>query len=79
MADKSGSNGMGLGMILFLIFLTLKLTNHIDWSWWWVFSPLLIHLLLATIIILVYVKKLYSNEKTYNKKSYYTDFFNRGK
>lgn len=25
---------------LFLIFVTLKLTHHIDWSWWWVVSPL---------------------------------------
>lgn len=26
--------------VLFLIFLTLKLTNVIDWSWWWVTCPL---------------------------------------
>ncbi len=26
--------------ILFLIFLTLKLTGHITWSWWWVTAPL---------------------------------------
>lgn len=25
---------------LFLIFLVLKLTDVIDWSWWWVCSPL---------------------------------------
>ena len=25
---------------LFLIFLVLKLTGLIDWSWWWVTSPL---------------------------------------
>jgi hypothetical protein len=23
----------------YLIFLVLKLTNQIDWSWWWVTSP----------------------------------------
>jgi hypothetical protein len=28
------------GMILFLIFMTLKLTGHITWSWWWVTAPL---------------------------------------
>jgi hypothetical protein len=32
--------GIGLGTLLFLIFLILKLTNYIDWSWWWVTSPL---------------------------------------
>ena len=26
--------------LLFLLFLGLKLANKIDWSWWWVFSPL---------------------------------------
>lgn len=26
--------------LLFLLFLGLKLGNVIDWSWWWVFSPL---------------------------------------
>jgi hypothetical protein len=28
------SKGMGIGTILFLIFMTLKLTGDIDWSWW---------------------------------------------
>ena len=30
---------MKLNTILFCIFLTLKLTGHIVWSWWWVFAP----------------------------------------
>ena len=25
--------------VLGLIFITLKLTNFIAWSWWWVLSP----------------------------------------
>jgi len=25
---------------LTLIFITLKLTGHIDWSWWWVTAPM---------------------------------------
>lgn len=25
---------------VFIVFLILKLTNNIDWSWWWVTSPL---------------------------------------
>lgn len=31
---------------LFLIFLVLKATTLITWSWWWVSSPLLIRILL---------------------------------
>jgi hypothetical protein len=33
-------NGIGIGWVLFLIFLVLKLTKTIAWSWWWVTSPL---------------------------------------
>jgi len=25
---------------IFIVFLILKLTDNIDWSWWWVTSPL---------------------------------------
>ena len=32
--------GIGLGIILFIVFLVLKLTEVIDWSWWWVTAPL---------------------------------------
>ena len=27
-------------IILFLIFMVLKLTDQIDWSWWWITAPL---------------------------------------
>jgi hypothetical protein len=51
MSNKSNSsNGLGLGMILFLIFMTLKLTGDINWSWWWVTSPLWIPILLLLAI-----------------------------
>ncbi len=29
-----------LGTALFLVFLVLKLTGFIAWSWWWVTAPL---------------------------------------
>lgn len=32
--------GLSLTTILFLIFLVLKLTGYITWSWWWVTAPL---------------------------------------
>ena len=32
--------GIGLGTILFVVFLVLKLTEVIDWSWWWVTAPI---------------------------------------
>jgi hypothetical protein len=48
---SNSSNGIGLGMILFLIFMTLKLTGHITWSWWYVTLPLWGPLLVVAAII----------------------------
>jgi hypothetical protein len=61
MAEKNSSNGVGLGTVLFLIFLILKLTNTIDWSWWWVTSPLwipagILLIIFALLGILTYKK-----------------------
>jgi phosphoglycerol transferase MdoB-like AlkP superfamily enzyme len=38
--QQTASGGIGLGGVLFVVFLVLKLTGHIDWSWWWVTAPL---------------------------------------
>jgi len=38
--------GCSLGMVLFIVFLVLKLTGVIAWSWWWVTCPLWIGLAL---------------------------------
>jgi len=37
---RVSGNGIEFGTVLFFIFLVLKLTDKIDWSWWWVTSPL---------------------------------------
>ena len=50
MANNNTSNGIGFGTVLFLIFMTLKLAKFIDWSWWWVTSPLWIPLALILTI-----------------------------
>jgi len=41
--------------VLFVVFLVLKLTGNIDWSWWWVTSPLWIPVALVVSIFLVAV------------------------
>ena len=37
---KTAGSGFGFGTVLFLIFMVLKLTHQIAWSWWWVTAPL---------------------------------------
>ena len=51
--EQVTSGGLGLGSVLFIVFLVLKLTNVIDWSWWWVTAPLWIPIGLAVMIFIV--------------------------
>lgn len=36
----STNGGIGFLGALTILFIALKLTNVIDWSWWWVLSPI---------------------------------------
>lgn len=42
-------------VILFVIFLGLKVFDYIDWSWFWVASPLLIGGVLVLVVYLTAV------------------------
>ena len=51
MATKTTNYGLNLGEVLLVGFIVLKLTNVIDWSWWWVLSPVWIGLIAITVIL----------------------------
>lgn len=38
-SSSTSSGGVGFGSLLILLFVGLKLTGYIDWSWWWVLAP----------------------------------------
>lgn len=42
-----------LTTLLTVLFIGLKLTNHIDWSWWWVLAPLWIPTSLVLLVIII--------------------------
>ena len=44
----------GLPMMLFIVFLILKLCKVIAWSWWWVTSPLWIMALFVAGVNMLY-------------------------
>jgi len=47
--------------LLGLIFITLKLTGHITWSWLWVLSPFWIPIAVALLVVLiVFIVALFS-------------------
>jgi hypothetical protein len=49
---EGGISFLGL---LFLLFLGLKLGGVIDWSWWWIFAPLWMPLVLGLLIGLIVI------------------------
>lgn len=53
MAENSSSSSGGIGFVglLTIVFIVLKLIGYIDWSWWWVLSPIWIT---AMVIIVVF-------------------------
>ncbi|UWJ04752.1 hypothetical protein CUB19_gp34c [Stenotrophomonas phage CUB19] len=48
-SSRSGG-GIGFGGLLTIVFIVLKLTGYINWSWWWVLSPLWIGFALFILI-----------------------------
>jgi len=38
--SNNNTGGIGFAGLLAIVFITLKLTGYIAWSWWWVLSPL---------------------------------------
>lgn len=51
--SKSTSGGIGFIGFLTVAFIVLKLVGVINWSWWWVLSPVWISTALALVLILV--------------------------
>lgn len=60
-----------LSIIVTAIFVVLKVTNVIDWSWWWVLSPLLIAtgliiLFLIITFLILSIALIFSEENPWN-------------
>lgn len=53
MKERKSSSGLGLLDVLGIVFIILKLTKVIDWSWWWVLSPFWISAILLILVIII--------------------------
>ena len=53
--SKSGSSSGGIGFtgLLTIVFIVLKLTGYISWSWVWVLSPIWISIILVILFIVI--------------------------
>lgn len=54
MTKTNNNGGIGFIGLLTIVFITLKLTGYIDWSWWWVVSPIWILCLLILMAFVVF-------------------------
>lgn len=52
-SSSSASGGVGFSGLLTIVFITLKLLGYINWSWWWVVSPIWISVLLVILIFII--------------------------
>jgi hypothetical protein len=53
-SSSSSSGGIGFAGLLTIAFIVLKLLHKLDWSWWWVLSPLWIGGALVVLVLIVF-------------------------
>lgn len=53
--ENGSAGGIGFLGLLTIVFITLKLTGVIAWSWWWVLSPIWIPTAIAVLIFIIAV------------------------
>ena len=60
--SSSSSGGIGFVGLLTILFIALKLTHYIDWSWWWIFSPIWITAILIIVVVFSILSVIYYKE-----------------
>lgn len=53
--NKAAGSGLSFSSVLFLVFLVLKLTKVINWSWVWVCAPLWVPLSICLLILIIFI------------------------
>ena len=71
-SSSSSSGGIGFFGLLAVLFIGLKLTGYIGWSWWWVLAPLWGPLAIALILFALFVGAgfvmAFMDDKTYMRR-----------
>jgi hypothetical protein len=53
--NTTSSGGIGFFGLLTILFVALKLTGYIDWSWWWVLAPIWGPMAFGILVILLFI------------------------
>ena len=51
--SSSSSGGIGFFGMMIILFIGLKVTGYISWSWFWVLAPLLVPLSLILLVLAI--------------------------
>jgi predicted membrane protein len=77
-SSSSSSSGIGFIGVLTIAFIVLKLIGQVDWSWWWVLSPVWISAIITvSIIVFLFVLEKNMKKKQRAKRLEKFDKFNR--
>ena len=63
-SSSSSSGGISFTCALTVLFIGLKLTHVINWSWWWVLSPIWISALIVITFLIIFLLFAIIIEKT---------------
>ena len=69
MKNANDNNAKWFSSLLLLLFIALKLTGHITWSWWWVLSPIWIPIAVTVLLFSIWVLVVYIKKKKEEKKN----------
>ena len=61
--DVKVSGGIGFGGLLTIVFIVLKLTKVIDWSWWWVTCPLWIPIAIYVVLVIIVLLIIFCDKR----------------
>ena len=59
MSTESTNGGIGFLGLLALLFIGLKLTGYITWSWWWVLAPIWLPAVIGCAVLLIGIREIY--------------------
>ena len=61
--SDNSAGGAGLLTVLGLVFIVLKLTGYIDWSWWWVLAPIWVPYSIVLLVVLLVMVGAYAKTR----------------
>lgn len=67
---NNGAQSGGIGFVgaLTVLFVGLKLTGYIDWSWWWVAAPVWIATAVALLVFVVVLAGLFISDQLESRR-----------